>query len=266
MTISWDQLSAYVDGELDATGRAKVATALARDPDLAARVASLSQLKAAASAVRPADVSGAPPFVLPRRPATRISVRARQWAAMAAALVVAIFSGAAVYSWSRAVGPGMAGLEQAGAMHGVWMNTSRLSAGATDVQMQFGPHETVRVPDLGEAKLKLVYQAFERDQARRPAVFIGYLGPNGCRLGLWIGRHPGGAVSRPMLVRVGELDSYVWSNGRYDYAIVAKGMDQPRLGSLATIIANIIERDHHLDEQLQVALRGSAMTGTVCST
>ena len=69
-----------------------------------------------------------------------------------------------------------------------------------------------------------------------------------------------------MLNRAGEFDSDSWSNGRHDYAIVAKGMDPTRLGLLATIIANIIERDHHLDEQLQVALRGSAMTGTACTS
>ena len=61
MKTDWDKLNGYVDGELDAAGAAEVATSVARDPDIAARVATLHRLKAAASAVSDrADAPAAP--------------------------------------------------------------------------------------------------------------------------------------------------------------------------------------------------------------
>ena len=45
---SWEELNAYVDGELSPPDRAEVAAALAARPALAHRVAVLSKLKAAA--------------------------------------------------------------------------------------------------------------------------------------------------------------------------------------------------------------------------
>lgn len=46
MEISWVILNAYVDGELDRVMSAKVAAAVAQDATIAARVATLSKLKA----------------------------------------------------------------------------------------------------------------------------------------------------------------------------------------------------------------------------
>lgn len=43
--MRWETLNAYVDGELDAQSRHEVAESLARDPVLAARVATLTRLK-----------------------------------------------------------------------------------------------------------------------------------------------------------------------------------------------------------------------------
>ena len=266
MTIGWDQLNAYVDGELVAAGRAEVATALAQDPDLAARVASLSRLKAAATQGATAHVAAAPPFVLPRPPAARSYGVDRRWAALAAALVLAIFSGAALLSRPRASAPETADLDQAAAMHAAWLDSSRTTSDTAGVQVQLGPRETVRVPDLTEAKLKLVYQSSVSGNSERPVVFLGYLGPNGCRLGFWIGRNAAGAMSSLRRASIGELTGYVWARGKYEYALVAKGMDPMRLGSFATIVASIVERDHRLDEELVVALRTSAMMGGTCAS
>lgn len=47
MKTDWGKLNAYVDGELDATGSADVAAAIAQHPVLAAQVATLAKLKAA---------------------------------------------------------------------------------------------------------------------------------------------------------------------------------------------------------------------------
>ena len=53
--MRWETLNAYVDGELDAQSRHEVAESLARDPVLAARVATLTRLKQGvkAAVVRP---------------------------------------------------------------------------------------------------------------------------------------------------------------------------------------------------------------------
>ena len=263
MTIGWDRLSAYVDGELDAASRAEIAAALAREPDIAARVASLKQLKAA-TAASGKGMTPPPPFVLLPRENSRVQAGFRRQMAMAAVLVLAVVSGAAFYSWQRTA-PGLSELGQVSAMNNTWTSVSQTSPDSIYFQAQFGPRETVQAPDLTEAKLKLVYQASE-PKAERSGIFLGYLGPNGCRLGLWVGDRNDVAKSRPELTDIGGLTGYVWMNGKHRYALVSKSMDPSRLGSLASIVADIIERDHRLNDQLRTALRATATTGSTCAS
>lgn len=184
--------------------------------------------------------------------------------AIAAVLALAIVSGASVYSWQRTA-PGSAELGQVSAMNDTWTSVSSASPGSTYFQAQFGPREAIQAPDLTEAQLKLVYQASDR-KAERSGMFLGYLGPHGCRLGLWIGDRNAEPTTRPKLTDIGGLTGYVWVNGSHQYALVSKSMDRSRLNSLAMIVADIIERDHRLNDELRTALRAAATTGSTCNS
>ncbi len=266
MAIGWDKLNAYVDGELDAQGNAEVAGALALDPDLAARVASLARLKAC---VAEAGESEMPPPV--RSPARSVPPRRSfAWVGVAGAATVVL--AVALMSFERlrpAPAPPaparvleLSGLSAAAAMYDRWIAGND---GGGDQQRPLDWQPMGHPPDLGEARLRLVYRDATEPRDRH-AVFYGYLGPNGCRLGLWIGRGEyGGRTSPPQAVHLGELAGYVWTAEWLEYAVVARGMDPVRLASLAAIIERIIERDMKLDRDVRLALQNAARTGATCS-
>ncbi|MCI4681012.1 hypothetical protein K9U33_20675, partial [Rhodoblastus acidophilus] len=82
--MRWETLNAYVDGELDPQDRRAVAETLARDPVLAARVATLTRLKQGVK--QEVKAAAVPPR---RAPIARASLG---WAC-AAALVVLVGAG-----------------------------------------------------------------------------------------------------------------------------------------------------------------------------
>lgn len=256
MTIGWEKLGAYVDGELSPQERAIVAARLARDPDLAARVASLAQLKASIARGDMESVS-APAGSQQRHPTASRPRRVHVGLGVGAALVVAVLS-ALQFSPTVPVLE-LTPLSKAASLHEAWLsdfktpNTGALGALAA-------------APDLSAAKLKLVHVIGADQGARHSGTsFFGYMGPNGCRLGLWIGPKSSEGSSTPQAVRLGELAGYVWQRKRREYAVVARGMDPRRLASFAAIIAQIIDRNHRLDDALSMALSNSSKTGSACS-
>ena len=102
MTTDWTKLNAYVDGELDAEGAAEVASAIARDPELAARVATLSKLKATAAAIPGEAVSPPPAFLNAMR--TRRAPLVRR-AAVAASMLLMLAVAGIWLPWSRLADP-----------------------------------------------------------------------------------------------------------------------------------------------------------------
>lgn len=92
--VSLDRLNAYVDDELSAEEAAEVAAAIACDPRLAERVATLSRLRAVARRLPP---EMAPPaFMLPPRRRSRAVLPVAAALALAACIgFLALLSGSA---------------------------------------------------------------------------------------------------------------------------------------------------------------------------
>lgn len=128
MTFSDDVLMAYVDGELDGETSAAVGAALARDPELAARVERQRKLRLAVhAAYAPVLVEPMPqrlldaargaattPATSPAGPAGKDAARAIlsprrwtwfEWGAMAASVVLGVLVGGVFLSDSRQVPP-----------------------------------------------------------------------------------------------------------------------------------------------------------------
>ena len=107
----WEELNAYVDGEIDAHDSARVARSVATDPALAEQVAILTRLKAAVTeSLEPVDL----PPVKPKR-------HLRWYGAAAAAVVLMVAAGVGAYV-ATSPRQGDAGLlQRAAAAHRTWI-------------------------------------------------------------------------------------------------------------------------------------------------
>ena len=111
MTYSDETLMAYVDRELDPASTAEIDTAIARDPELAARVERHRKLRVAVHAAfepilqepMPKRLLDAASSVTPVSPAARTSRRWTwfEWSAMAASVVLGVLIGGAFIGDSR---------------------------------------------------------------------------------------------------------------------------------------------------------------------
>lgn len=257
MNIGWEQLGAYIDRELAPAEAAEVAAAIARDPDLAARVATLSRLKAGVINVDPQSGAMPPPF-----PALR--PRPSAWpAAVAACAVFALVGLAALWQWLPATGPERAWLEDAAAEYQSWVADSAAEPGDARIRIGLQAHETEQVPDLSAAKLSLVHVSLAPGGAGS-GLFLGYQGIHGCRLGLWIGATEATLAEQPTRVAPGDLEGYVWRVGETSYALLARGMDPARLQMLAEAVSRITHQQQRLDESGRIALRATTGIGAPC--
>lgn len=257
-TVDWEMLNAYVDRELAPADAARVAAAAARDPSIAARVASLSALKAGAASVpQPAD---SPPLPQLLRAKTAIGWRPMAIAASVALLVAA--GGATLLQRPRS---GADPIAATIAAERAWLTGERTempASGGVTVAVAAGASDSL--PDLSAAELKLAYLAADPVADARRGLFAGFLGPHGCRLGLWIGRSAGGDA-QPTPRDVGDVRVRQWSDEGVAYALMSRGMDPERLDRFAGVIAEIVKGKHQLDDGLQVALQDAASTGAACS-
>src|SRR3546814_7839019 len=64
-------------------------------------------------------------------------------------------------------------------------------------------------------------------------LFVGYVGVNGCRLGLWIAPAAEGLGADLTEHRERNLTSYTWRVENTGYAVLAAGMDERRLSAIA---------------------------------
>lgn len=236
---SWTDLNAYIDGELPPGAAAEIAAAIAADAKLAAEVAALARLKAATGDALAVDPTEVPPIRLPRPAVRPVSRFGRHRPAIAAGLLLAVVIGLASWSLvpnSHATGVWLAAIE---ARHVGWLaddphpepidGDAIVLASAAD-----GPG---RVPDLGPAGLSVAHLAVDAS-GRMPGLYVGYVGVNGCRLGLWIGPAPEGMPADLTERRAAETHSFTWRVGDTGYAVLARDMDERRL----TAIAGYLER------------------------
>lgn len=228
-TISWAMLNAYVDGELEPEQAARVAAAIAADREIAAQVATLTQLRASMRSLSRHDE--APAFALPRARS-----KARPWRQAAAALLIACLLGA-VWLGSQRAGP-PSPLAAAVAAHRLWLSEAS-SAPAQRLGVALAGADIDALPDLSLASLRLVHLSIDPSARRGGGVLAGYVGPNGCRLGLWIAPVDGSLPTQPAVRDREGLSIRAWSGHHASYALLGQGIDPARLDGIAAFVARL---------------------------
>jgi anti-sigma factor RsiW len=266
---SWTDLNAYVDGELAPDASADIAAAIAADGGLAAQVAALARLKVATGEALAPDPSEVPPIGLvrpARRPAffgIRPPSGIGYWRSVATGIALALIVGTAGWLAAPEPGPDAAAtwIAAVEARHRSWLaaDPDPVPVDERAVMLADAPGRTGRVPDLGFAKLSVAHLVVEAS-GRQPGLYIGYVGANGCRLGLWIGPAPDDIAAGLTERRNGDVHGFTWRIGETGYAVMAQGMDAQRLTAVAA----------HLERSLRTApgtrIAGLAEDGSVAET
>ncbi|MCP1557073.1 MULTISPECIES: anti-sigma factor family protein [Methylobacteriaceae] len=235
----WETLNAYVDGELDAQDRRTVAETLARDPVLAARVATLTRLKQGVK--REVKAAAVPPR---RAPIARASLG---WAC-AAALVVLVGTGWLALSSRAPTDPARAAFT-AWSSAGSPSNDVRLAGGLNGFPL-----------DLGAAGFRLVYVSEGNSSVGRLA---GYEGRHGCRLAVWSG--PSRAQAGLEIAQgSGGLRVARWDSGRRRFVLLSETVPAERFALLAEAAALLTEPNE--TDRLRLALdRATGLSERPCT-
>lgn len=257
--INWDILNAYVDGELDRVMSAKVAIAVAQDATLAARIASLSKLKASATS-HEIPLSQIPPF--PNEFKQRHTASWRVYG-IAAGLILVLAMGVLTskYLGSRAE---PRWLDAALTAQRDWIESASKHEAGDGSIVTIGATKSARPLDLSDAELKLVYVAAAPSVAGSEPMFLGYRGPHGCMVGLWIGLPQAGVGPMPQGFDSGKIRVRAWRDQGTGYALMSKGMDPVRIDRLAAAVARLVDPKQIVDDGVRTALRDVTRTGAAC--
>lgn len=219
----WEQISALKDGELQPDTEQALKARIAKEPELAAALESLSEVSTSLAAMRP---------VLPdpmsfrsekRLAAANSNRKPLKWiagGAVAAGLLVALVFGAGQFQTDTAL-----------QVH------ASLSAETFNYEQSVLVHAassgSLDVPDLEAANLvPAVMQDFE------DGTVAHYVGQNGCRLSYFRGDSQ---IEMPL---VSEAQSTSWmTNDGIHHAIVATGMDAGKFEAIASYLETVTRRD-----------------------
>jgi anti-sigma factor RsiW len=258
LKISWEVLNAYVDGELDRATSAKVAAAAAQDTMLAARIATLSKLKA--NTTGPDLLAHQVPLL------TTVAKRRRlaSWRPYAIAAGLALILAAAILIQGRHVPKAdQIWLTEALAAQRQWMDSASRNPSRDRPVVTLGAATAARALDLSEADLRLVYAA-TMPVAGNEAMFLGYRGPHGCMVGLWIGAPQNGIDAAPKTLDAGDISVRAWRDEVNGYALLSRGMDPARIDRLAEAVARLTDPGRIADDSVRTALREVPRTGVAC--
>jgi hypothetical protein len=255
----WEALNAYVDGELDHAEAAEVAALISRDPGLARQAAALTRMTAAAGTAYEAD--GFVPDLRDPGP----SGRARRYrvAAFAAAALLAVALATALIGTGRG---DPAWLTAAVARHGAMSAQKptmmpRLSTIAATAG--FGPY----LPDLTSARLSLAAAEPFSAEGVEDGLILHFRGTRGCKLS-YVAFVPTGetALLRESLVEIanGGARGYGWRVGDIGYLLIARGMDEARLGTMARTIQAASRKFRPLDDAEIMELAESRANSSSC--
>ena len=245
-------LNAYVDGELSPGDDARVAQAIANDPRLACRVATLSRVKLALSglAVPPAEHVQLP---ISRWSKTMLAVAA------SVGLAIAVMSG----MLTGLLHFGDSGQEltrQAAAAHAEWAaHPAAPDATEIDANLYLASLDRlnlpVHAPDLTSARLRLTYLKFyEAGAHQSAALHLGYTGRHGCQLTLWVSAAPHGVNTSLSEFRDDKTRSFRWSQDRIAYALFATGMAEDRFTMIAAKVHEATRKMRGFDDETRMAL------------
>jgi hypothetical protein len=253
--VDLDLLNAYVDGELDVEERARIAEAVAQDPEVARQVMVLSRLKSSVSGA--VDMEA---IDLPHNPARR------RWVYSIAASLLVVLLGATTI-W-LIVGGGKVGsnsLNRALAAHRSWSVTGQEEVLSAKVVLAGVPDKLrfAYLPDLSSARLRLVHSSVLRGQDR-PTLLAGYTGSRGCRVTLMVtaaGRDTGNKFEFSEHAGVTRAR---WRAGSLAYTMLAKGMAQQRFHLLATSVFQASLEAAPISPETRVALAHSRAKSKPC--
>jgi hypothetical protein len=244
--VTEDLLNAYVDGELSPEDDARMAQAIARDPALAARVATLSRVKSALAGL--AD-----------EPAGRIHLPGRQLSktmlaiAASVGLLVAFLSGMLTgipqfgeesNRWHR----------EAASIHAEWASGPAMpDASEVDANLYLASIDRL---NLTRAKLRLTYlKLYEADPEYPAALHLGYTGRRGCQLTLWVTAAPRKLDTSLTEFREDKMRSFRWRQGKIAYALFATGMAENRFTMIAAKVHEATREMRGFDDETRLALR-----------
>jgi anti-sigma factor RsiW len=257
--ITWDVLNAYVDGELDRATSARVAAAAAQDKTLAARIATLSKLKASTlgPGILAHQIPPLPAVVKRRDPAS--------WWTYAIATGLILILAAGILTQGRRIPKADdTWLTGALAAQRQWTNSASGDASRDRPIVTIGAAMAARALDLSDADLKLVYAATLPPVTGSEATFLGYRGPHGCLVGLWIGAPQTSIGSAPETFDAGDIRVRAWHDQATGYALLSKGMDPARIDRLAEAVARLTDPRQIVDDTVRTALRDATRTGVAC--
>lgn len=256
--ISWEALNAYVDGELGAEMSARVAAAAAQDTALAVRIATLSKLKANV-AIPEVSFAEAPPMPI------GMSRGQTPWlkVAMAAGLALVLATGLLVQHRIMSK-PAQTWLDIALMAQQQWLDTASRTGHDDHGLVKIDAATGTRPLDLSEAELTLVYAAPMSLLKQVNGTFLGYRGPHGCMVGLWVGAPQAGLEANPRAFDVKAVRVRAWADQTAGYALMAKGMDPARIDRLSTAVARLVDPAQIADDGVRTALRDAARTGVAC--
>lgn len=258
--ITFDMLSAHVDGELSPTEAAMVGQAAAADPEIAARLAVLLSLRASVAGlvdpVGPGQATG--PIETGTAP-RRMWNLGRLAFAMTAVLVLA--AGSALWfqgTASRAVGP----VPQTDAQLQYPALSSMIAA-----YDAWGDGATIRVvqatPEVEDLSALLVSAGLDRDFTTDFVLpdgavvqHTGFVGHLGCRLSLFkaalVGAGQGLSISANS-----DLLLASWTTPAASYVLVARNMNGVRFTTIASVL-NAATMMPAQDESQMIALLSGA--------
>ena len=294
---SWDDLNAYVDGELSNERAAELAAALGRDPELAEQVAALHRLKSASQ-----GLVEAAPVALPAGKAAA-PLWPRSAVALAAALVVVLLLGAA---WNA--------FAPTPARHVVWAGQAwdaHRQAAAAEASQDTASQDTASqdtasqdpasqdpasqdpasqdqasamraaqrhlgplafVPDLRSAGLTLVRLSAGPGFDGRNSLHLGYRGQRGCRLSLFvleggIGLDEGLRDLAPELgagAAASGRQAVAWQSGGFSNLLLAEGMDPLRFAEISRRVYHASLEQRPFDAETRLALQRSREESQRC--
>lgn len=257
--ITWDVLNAYVDGELDRAMSARVAAAAAQDTTLAARIATLSKLKASTPG------PGIPAHPIPPPPAATKRHRLASWRSYAIAAGLTLILAAGILTQGRRA-PNADDMWLTGALAAQrqWIDAASQNVSRDRPVVTIGAAVAARALDLSDADLKLVYAATMPPVTGSEAMFLGYRGPHGCLVGLWIGAPQDNVGSEPKIFDARDIRVRAWHDRVTGYALLSKGMDPARIDRLAAAVARLTDPREIVDDSVRTALRDVTRTGVAC--
>ncbi len=258
---SWQDINAYVDGELPPQAMAEVAEAAARDHRIGREIAALARLKAALHEGRE---SVDPARLLPRRRGGGALRRCILPGAIAACLVVVAAAGYLLMETQRPP----AALATATDAHRDWLTALETgSAGGADTLRPArleALDPALFVPDLSDSGLRFsgLRQLAGADEGS--GLHVGYLGPNGCTVSLLILPGPAGLASERRVIQGDFGTAHLWRAGDRAVVVLSATMAPGRLASVAAAIEAAMRERQPLDRQGHETLQASRASNPPC--